>query len=274
MTVKAFFPLGHFYSPVVDPDEIRRDRDRVFSPTVPAEIDFNADAQLVLCGALAPYCASMAARNDRGRRYNPDNPQFGVGDAAVLHAMLRHFRPSRVTEIGSGHSSAVILDTCEGDLDDTKLVFADPYPEAVLGLLREGDARRCTVLAERLQDLPIAMFEELRAGDFLFIDSSHVVKTGSDVNHYLFNIFPKLASGVIIHIHDIFYPFEYPKGWVLDDNRSWNELYIVRAFLMHNRAYEILYFADYLHTLHRALVNSCVPQTSRNSGGSLWLRKV
>ncbi len=107
--------------------------------------------------------------------------------------------------------------------------------------------------------------------DILFIDSSHVVKTGSDVNHLLFEVLPRLRSGVLIQFHGIFHPFEYPKDWVLG-GFNWNEDYFIRAFLMHNQAYSILLFANYLHKVHPSVFDD-MPLCRRNRGGSLWLEK-
>lgn len=119
----------------------------------------------------------------------------------------------------------------------------------------------------------LASFQELRANDVLFLDSSHVAKTGSDVMDYLFRIFPALQPGVLIHVHDIFFPFEYPRSWVIDEGRSWNEAYLLRAFLSNNHCYQILFFSDWFYKCRPSLVNSEMPLCIPHRGGSLWLRK-
>src|SRR6185295_14291779 len=118
----------------------------------------------------------------------------------------------------------------------------EPYPDLVKRLLRPDDFDRVQFIRSLVQDVPLKIFDVLEANDILFIDSSHVCKVGSDVYHELFRILPRLRPGVIIHFHDIFWPFEYPEDW-LREGRAWNELYLMRAFLQHNEAYEILLFA-------------------------------
>ena len=117
------------------------------------------------------------------------------------------------------------------------------------------------------------MFSLLEENDLLFIDSTHLIKTGSDVCYELFEILPSLKSGVLIHFHDVFWPFEYPKDWVLTENRSWNEIYGLRAFLMNNSDYEIIFFNDYFCKFFRKIAEKDYPKILKNTGGSLWLRK-
>jgi hypothetical protein len=128
-----------------------------------------------------------------------------------------------------------------------------------------------TLIEKKVQDLNLEIFEKLNCGDFLFVDSSHVVKTGSDVNYILFEILPRLKSGVLIHFHDIFYPFEYPKDWVFN-GWNWNEDYFLRAFLMYNTEFEIKLFSHYLHK-HYSDVFKNMPLCYNNYGGNLWIMK-
>jgi hypothetical protein len=107
----------------------------------------------------------------------------------------------------------------------------------------------------------------------LFIDSTHVSKAGSDVNHELFEILPRLKPGVLVHFHDVFWPFEYPEAWTFESRRSWNEIYLLRAFLSGNREYEIVFFNDYFRARHGDAA-AAVPKFAQNPGGGLWLRKV
>ncbi|MBF0510802.1 MAG: class I SAM-dependent methyltransferase, partial [Candidatus Omnitrophica bacterium] len=122
-------------------------------------------------------------------------------------------------------------------------------------------------------DVDVSFFDELGENDILFVDSSHVSKTGSDVNHILFNILPKLNKGVLIHFHDIFYPFEYPKPWVLE-GRCWNEDYLLRAFLSYNNSFEIVVFNTFLEHFHEDWFKENMPLCLKNKGGSIWLRKI
>ena len=147
-------------------------------------------------------------------RYYGGNDFFSWGDSLVLHALIRHYRPSRILEVGSGFSSAAILDTVEQYLGDaTRCTFVEPYPERLRSLLRPGDERRCTVFVDRVQSVGLGPFRELSEGDILLIDSSHVSKVGSDVNWLFFEVLPRIAPGVLVHVHDVFFPFEYPENW-------------------------------------------------------------
>ena len=192
----------------------------------------------------------------------------------TLDSMLRLHRPARVVEVGSGFSSALMLDTNERFLDrSTQLTFIEPYPVRLNGLLRDEDRKQASVRTEFVQDTPLEIFTALQPGDFLFIDSSHVARPGSDLNHLLFNVIPLLTPGVIIHFHDIFWPFEYPLPWI-EEGRAYNELYLLRAFLAYNPAFEILLFNHHAGHAERPWLEANMPLFLRNTGGSLWLRKL
>jgi hypothetical protein len=274
------YPPGHFYSPLPDANDIPAgvdDRNR----ECPG-VDLRDDAQLALLHKMAGYYAEMpfttAATPDR--RYYFANEWYSYCDATVLYGMLRHFRPACVIEIGSGFSSAVMLDTRDRFLHpSTQFTFIDPFPARLQTLVRPDDSSRCNVVVKKVQDVEISTFDTLRANDILLIDSSHVVKLGSDVAHLIFNVMPRLSSGVIIHFHDIPWPFEYPLTW-LRAGRAWNEAYFVRAFLQFNDAFEILFFNDYMKTFYagelRNLMPTCVEESDyplTRAASSFWIVK-
>ncbi len=118
--------------------------------------------------------------------------------------------------------------------------------------------------------MDLRIFDDLGGNDILFLDTSHIVKTGGDVTFWLFNILPRLKSGVIIHIHDIFWPFEYTEEWI-KQQKCYNEIYLIRAFLMNNADYQILFFNSFMEKKYSDLIN--VPQLYKGNGGSLWLKK-
>src|SRR5262249_18487668 len=208
-----------------------------------------------------------------GRRYF-FNPNYGYGDALTLYCMMRRLRPRRIVEVGSGYSSCVMLDVNELFFDRSiALTFIDPYPQLLKGVMTESDRKQTRIIGRNIQDVDLAVFKELQASDILFIDSSHVSKTGSDVNYLVFKILPLIAQGVFVHIHDIFYPFEYPKEWVFE-GRSWNEAYLVRAFLQYNRAFQIRFFTTFLLLRHRGIFEKDFPLFLKNVPGSLWLEKT
>jgi hypothetical protein len=242
------YPPGHYYSPI----PARRDIEGS-APVEIVGIDLRCDEQLATLKELDLHEAT-------GARYDaPDNGWFPPTDAAVYQAMIRHYQPARVIEVGCGWSTAALFDA--GAAPHVTLI--EPYPDRLLELLSPDDLARCEVFEAPLQDVPLSVFRGLGAGDVLFIDSTHVTKCGSDVNRIFFEILPALAPGVIIHFHDVFYPFEYPGAWTRE-GRGWNEVYLLRAFLEYNDAFEIV------------LWNSMLQEMGHLSGdcGSIWLRKV
>ncbi len=274
---RLFVPPGHFYSPVVDAQAVTHLFDRTNACRSFQGIHLVESEQLAKWHALLPFLRTVpfSDTHQDGFRYRFDNPAFGVGDACIYCAMLQLHRPRKLVEVGSGFSSACALDTLEHCLDhDVAVTFVEPYPALLTSLLTVSDRERTSVIPQGVQDVDLAVFRALDDGDFLFIDSTHVLKTGSDVHHELFEVLPVLKPGVIIHIHDIFWPFEYPRAWVVDENRSWNELYALRAFLTNNDDYRIEFFNDYFAQNFRPTIELDYPALLRNPGGSLWLRKI
>ena len=274
---RTWVPPGHFYSPIPSLSDVRREEARIFD-SVPEEIpgvDLNEAGQLRLLDRLTRFYPEQPfeAQPRSGLRYGFENPNYSYADAVFLYAMIRYLRPVHVIEIGSGHSSCVILDTNELFFGHRiACTFIEPYPSLLLSLLKAGDQERIEIVPARLQEVPLERFEALAAGDILFVDSTHVAKVDSDVNHIFFRILPRLASGVFVHFHDVFYPFEYPKEWIYE-GRAWNEAYVLRAFLQNNSVFEIALFTTYLERAHPERVFGPMPLCRRNPGGSIWLRK-
>jgi len=272
-------PPGHFYSPIPNLHELEKQADALWPVEPPAElpgVDLRADEQLAMFSQVAKLAHSHEIHEHPTEpwRYYRDNVAYDVGDALTLHGMLRLIRPHRLIEIGSGHSSAMMLDTVEHYLGGkTELTFIEPYPELLESLLRNGDRERITIVPTPLQQVPLDTFHVLEPGDVLFIDSTHVLKTGSDVAWLYANVLPSIKAGVWVHIHDMFYPFEYPKEWVME-GRAWSEVYLVRAFLACNADFEIVLFNDWLEKFHRDRIEAELPAMLGNTGGALWLRRV
>jgi predicted O-methyltransferase YrrM len=273
------FPPGSYYSPVPSHADVRARQDELFAPraTVPG-IDLRDEQQLALVQEFGTYYPEIPFRPTASPplRYYLDNLFFGYGDGVMLYSMLRHHTPAHVVEIGSGYSSALMLDVNDRHLDGAAtFTFVDPDTRRLDALLSPSDRRRHRVIQRKLQDVDDreALFDQLGPNDVLFIDSSHVSKTGSDVNYLLFEVLPSLAPGVIVHIHDVFASFEYPREWVLN-GRAWNEAYLVRAFLIFNPSFEILIFNAHLKEFHRAEVADVLPLWEPRLAGSLWLRRI
>jgi predicted O-methyltransferase YrrM len=273
---KTWMSPGHFYSPIPSIDEIRAREGELFGPppTSLPGIDLRADQQIALVRELARFYGELPFPRTQSpeTRYWFENWAYSYADALFLYSMLRHLQPRRVIEVGSGFSSAAMLDTADRWLQETSFTFIDPDTSTLDALLRPGDRERVTIIPAKLQDVPLTTFDALEANDILFIDSTHVSKTGSDVNRILFDILPRLGSGVHVHFHDVFYPFEYPKEWVYE-GRAWNEDYILRAFLEFNGAFDIVLFGTWLARFHRELLAELMPLTLENPGGSLWLTR-
>ena len=240
-------------------------------------IDLNEAAQCALAAQMRePYPHLwFPAEKSTEARYFYRNGNFSYADAVTLGCLLQILRPRAMIEVGSGYSSALTLDIVERCLNwSTSLTFIEPHPELLNSLISEIDRSRVEIIAAPVQAVPLTVFDRLGPGDILFIDSTHVVKTGSDVLHHFEKVLPRLRPGVIIHIHDIFYPFEYPRSWIMEMNLSWNELYYVRAFLTNNPDYEILFFNDFMRKRHFDLMRDVAPLFLELGGSSVWLRKT
>jgi hypothetical protein len=276
---KTLFPPGHFYSPVVDVDELRSQEARVWppAPTV-AGIDFNDAYHLRVLReyfpALYPEFAYPRESDGDPLHFYLDNDQFSWLDCRALFVLLRAWRPPRFVEVGSGFSTLLVADVNRRFLGGSlKISCIEPYPREALRSPALGLER---LIERKVQEVGHEPFAELDAGDVLFIDSSHVAKTGSDVNHLCFEVLPRLKPGVRIHFHDIFLPSDYPKPWALDENRSWNEQYVLRALLMFSSCFRVLFGSSYAFAAHPVALREALrdPDGACYGGGSLWIEKI
>lgn len=278
-------PPGHYLTPIPDLTDIRSRSGAIFDGSareLPG-IDVNEDLQIDLLTKFSNYYGEIPFPDNKTEkfRYFFNNNWYGYGDAVVLYSFLRHFKPKRVIEVGSGFSSAEILDINERFLNsEAELLFIEPAPDRLFGLLTEEDKVKFRVVMEPVQGVSCDTFDSLGENDMLFIDSSHVAKIGSDVLHIVSNILPRLRRGVIIHFHDVLWPFEYPQAW-LEGGAALNEAYFLRAFLQYNSAFEILYFNSFMAIHHADEVRRMMPaalkappQAGMPGNSSLWIRKV
>jgi hypothetical protein len=226
----------------------------------PFGIDLHAADQQALLHALRHATDTCPPpHRTSGWRYHLDNAPFPWGDGLTAWAMLAHLRPRRVVEIGSGWSTRLLLDARDRLLPDLDLTVVDPHSSF-------SDACGARVLRAPVQDVDIGLFEALTPGDLCFADSSHVAKAGSDVNHLWFEIVPRLAPGVVVHVHDVHWPFEYPDAWIRQ-GRAWTEAYVVHALLLGGALVEIMFWGSYLHHHGVALFDGA----EHNVGASLYL---
>ena len=279
-SLQSSAPNGHFYSPVFSIQDVRNRESQIWKNSSIDGIqgvDLKADEQFALVKEFENYYKEMpfTAVKDSHQRYYFINSYYSYTDAIMLYSMIRHFKPKQIIEIGSGFSSMLMLDTNELFFENQiKCTFIEPYPKRLLSLMKDSDKSLNTIIESDIQNISLDIFEKLESGDILFVDSTHVSKTGSDVNYILFEILPILKTGVLIHFHDIFYPFEYPKEWVFR-GVNWNENFLLRAFLMYNQQFEIILFTRYLLDLHASNFNNmplCL-QSTNSSSSSFWIRK-
>jgi predicted O-methyltransferase YrrM len=195
------------------------------------------------------------------------NSFFSSPDAEVLYCMIRRYRPRKIVEIGSGSSTKISrLALMDGGID-AQLVSVDPQPRADIDDIADKIYREAV---ERIDDL--SLFSDLEENDVLFIDSSHELRVGNDLTHIYLKAIPILASGVLVHIHDIFLPYDYRPGWVLKQRRHYTEQYIVQAMLQSDGMFRAIWPGYYFQRTDPAF-SSKFPHRQQRDAQSLWLRK-
>jgi hypothetical protein len=189
--------------------------------------------------------------------------------------MIRRLRPSKILEIGSGNSTyisamATVRNKEQGS--DCELICIEPFPNVIL---RKGFPGLSRLVVRPMQEVSLAEFENLGENDILFIDSSHMLKIGSDVQRIYLEVLPVLKKGVVVHIHDIFLPAEYPRQWVMEHRMFWNEQYLLQAFLTFNERFEVLWAGSYMHLWHGDELGRAFKSYDRrkNWPGSFWIRR-
>ena len=272
--IKLGHPPGHFYSPIVDPAKARKYVERYANPSLAdiAGVDLDLEQMRRFWQAQAGILRYEFKPEGGPDRYHRDATHYPRSDAITLRAMIHHHRPRRMIEIGSGWSSVCALDAAEAAGIEFSLTCIEPFPRRLRSALRAGDEKLVTILERYVQDLPATVFKDLAAGDILFIDSSHVLKTGSDVHHELFHILPALEPGVLVHFHDCRWPFEYPRGFIFERGYSWNEAYAVRALLMYSSRFRIEFYGGFFAQVCREEVMAVRPDFFGNVGSALWIR--
>ncbi len=209
---------------------------------------------------LAPFVADFPAD------FDVRNETYATVDAETLYAVLRWARPRLVIELGSGASSHLIH---AAGVPEHRIF--DPFPWTASRL---GPIEGVTVTPLRTEDVPLAQFADLQAGDVLFVDTTHTVKTGGDVTRIVLEVLPRLASGVLVHVHDIFLPYDYPRPWVLDLRRAYAEQYLLHAFLEFNHAFDVLLPAHALAASDPERLARVIPSfTTGWPPGAFWLRR-
>jgi hypothetical protein len=272
----------HFYQPIPDTQRLP---ERLWQrPSELVGIDMNDSIQLDLLRERFPkfrsdYEQFPTEPAEKSHHFHLDNDFFGGLDALVAYCMVRHFKPRLIIEIGGGFSTLLLTEAAAKN-NTSALICIEPFPQEFLKQSVPGLHR---LIEKKVEDVDLEFFSQLHSGDVLFIDSSHTVKIGGDVNYLFLEVLPRLEPGVIVHIHDIFLPFEYRRNWVLGEFRFWAEQYLLQAFLAFNSEFEVLmansYMAHgYLDDLKAAFpsletLKAALPNSSGWGGGSFWMRR-
>jgi hypothetical protein len=202
-------------------------------------------------------------------RFHFNNGLFDGTDALVTYCMIRHFRPRLIIEVGSGFSSLVTAEAIAKN-EGSALICIEPFP---LDFLRKGVPGLHSLIEKKVEDVDLEFFSQLGYGDILFIDSSHTVRIGGDVNYLFLEVLPRLKPGVIVHVHDIFFPFDYRRDWVIDELRFWAEQYLLQAFLTFNSEFEVLMANGYLGHRYMEDLKATFANSPWWGGGSFWMRR-
>lgn len=267
------FPIrNHYYEPQFDFSTSPPDRGERSLPG----IDWNIAGQLALLERLT--LSTELQDIDRPAtgplEFSLDNKNFVAGDAEVWYQMVRYFKPRRIIEIGSGHSTLLALGATRANMAEEPAytcshTCVEPYEMPWLS------TSGVKVVRERVETLGIEPFLELQHGDILFIDSSHIIRPDGDVLTEYLEILPRLNIGVIVHVHDIFSPRNYLKAWMEDKVLFWNEQYLLEAFLSHNTSWRVLASLNLLHHRHFEELANVAPYLQRESEpGSFYMQRV
>lgn len=298
--IKEQWEQGHFYSVL---PEINKNTNIFDNKPIFNNINFNDDSHLKILDTLQEELSDFNFEipgineiTDRGEiinncaknrdtnlsknifKYYQINNAFEWMDGRMLFYFIKNNKPKKIIEIGSGWSTLIMYNTIKQFNLDTKIICIEPYPLPwLLAMKKEGIIE---LHISNLQDTNLELFQNLDKNDICFIDSSHVVKYDSDCLYYINNIFPILKEGVLIHIHDIFLPYEYPSSW-LKEGRFWNEQYFIYAFLMNNNNFKIKFANTYAQKFEKLLeiqrdsyefkVIKDLDKSKPFGGGSLWL---
>ena len=268
----------HYYEPLPDFSQIEL---KQFSKKTDfRHINFNWEIQLKYLEKLEKYgqeiqCLSSSNNDNMFDFYNDTYREL---DAAIYYAIIREIKPIKVIEIGSGKSTIIAnIGLMKNKEEGSKgnLICIEPYPPKYLIDACQLDVE---IIQSTLENIDLEFFDKLQAGDILFIDSTHTVKFNSDCVKEILNILPRLPKGVFVHIHDIFFPYDYPPQWIIEERRAWNEQYLLEAFLAYNSSFEIILAnnwltIDYPEKVAKIWTNLLNSKNTHSAGG-FWIRKV
>jgi hypothetical protein len=274
LIVVGVFPIrSHYYEPQFDKWDLNPNfsKDRYLKG-----INWNISGQLETLKSLTYYreLADIPAEKQAPKTFFLNNGNFESGDAEFWYQIIRRIKPQRILEVGSGYSTLVAIDAIrknrlEDSLYKCSHICIEPFEMNWLEDLE------ISVLRKKVEDVELSFFSQLEENDILFIDSSHVIRPQGDVLYELLELLPTLNKGVIVHFHDIFSPKNYPKDWLQNEVRFWNEQYLLEAFLSHNCDWSIIGALNYLHHNHYVELKSVAPfLTPEREPGSFYIQKT
>ncbi|MCZ2356544.1 MAG: class I SAM-dependent methyltransferase [Bacteroidia bacterium] len=267
--------LDHYYQPMINPKKhllksLREDRNL-------NGIDFNTQEQLDLLAKFSynEELLKFPTQKKQEIEYYYDNGSYCSGDAEYLYSVVRHFKPNRIIEIGSGFSTLMVRNAITANaLDNPNYkcnhICIEPYEQPWL------EKVSVELIRKKAEDVDLSFFNTLGPNDILFIDSSHMIRPQGDVLFEYLELLPTLNSGVLIHIHDIFTPKDYLDEWVFDKHLMWNEQYLLEAFMIYNSEFKIIGALNYLAHNYRKEFSAKSPIFAQQQGrepGSFWLVK-
>ena len=264
----------HYYSPLVFPSDLRLDQ---WNKRQISGLDLNESGQLSLLEQFhyKDELLAIPLEDQGSRQFYYHNGSYESGDAEYFYNIIRHFKPHRIVEVGSGYSTLLAMRAIENNRKDDPSYSCDhvciePYERPWL------EQTSATVIREKVEMCPDEIFDRLRDNDILFIDSSHVIRPQGDVLHEYLHILGRLSYGVLIHVHDVFTPYDYPAELVIGTRNMWNEQYLLEALLCFNQQFEVIGAVNWLSHVHRDLLVEACPVLMREplrEPGSFWLRR-
>ena len=261
--LKVHIKRPHFYSPIATMSELD---DGLWDEKNDTGIKWDDCKTLDLLKELSVFAGDFERAVESGH-WDVNNPAFGYHDSILYYCMIRRLQPAKIIEVGGGYSTQLASMAVNNGNLDTSITCIEPYPN---DMLRGLDVRW---IKKRVQDVDMREFDTLSSDDILFIDSSHVSKVDSDVNHLFLKVLPRLAYGVNVHIHDIFIPYEYPKHWIQDLGLFWNEQYLLHAFLIDNHKWSVTLPVGHIRARWPDRLESMFPSPAIGRGGSFWMEK-
>jgi hypothetical protein len=265
----------HYYEPVIFPQDLRQGD--LLLPRQISGLELNEFAQLSLVEQFRyrDELLAIPMKKTGPSEFGYHNNSFEPGDAEFLYNMIRHFKPSRIVEVGSGNSTLIARLAIEANKKERpdylcEQICIEPFEQPWLETID------VTVVREKVEACPTHFFQSLRENDILFIDSSHIIRPQGDVLHQYLHLLGLLHPNVIVHVHDIFTPRDYPAEWLLRDRWMWNEQYLLEAFLSFNSSFEVISAVNWLAHAHREKLHDACPilmQEPWREPGSFWFRR-